>query len=168
MYRALFLLLIFCANLDIADAARIRNRKVKEAPKTCSHLNEDSYLSREDKKVLGTKRHSLIIEQSEGDETVSLIKDKGEKICQWKTKDWIDISNYKDVNDFKFYIDEYKGALYPYFKDESTDSYRMRKISLNDCVIGEVEELKQFKLPKCEKPKRSIRSRSKAKRVASK
>ncbi len=104
--------------------ARIRLRKVKEAPKTCKIMEEDDFLSRKEKKVLGTLRHSVLIEDDADEKSITLVKDKGEKICQWEIAEWSAIqqnNKLPDISAFKFYIDEYKNVIYPYVqkKDKS-------------------------------------------------
>ena len=88
--------------------SRIRLRKVKEAPRVCAFMGDDKLLSRSDKKVLSTERHSLIF-----DENIMLIKDKGEKICSWRPSEFDTIA---PLNQFSFYIDEIKEVIYPHVK----------------------------------------------------
>ena len=80
-----------------AEAGRIRNRKVKEAPKVCALMQEDVHLTRDGKMVYGTLRHSLVFENDEQMNNISLVKDKGEKICQWQSKVWNQIMKTNQV-----------------------------------------------------------------------
>lgn len=144
-----------------AEAARIRNRKVREAPRSCRLMSEDSFLSRRDKKVLGTLRHSLIIENSEDARTVTLIKDKGEKICEWKLEQWQSIeadNKLPEVTDFKFHVDEYKEILYPYVR-KADGSYFLLKVPFKTCELSDQSTKAKLELPKCEPPKKKSRKK---------
>jgi hypothetical protein len=121
-----FMLLSF----SYATAARIRNHKVKEAPKSCQLMREDASLSCDNKRVLGTLRHSLVIENSEDSKSITLVKDKGEKLCQWSLEDWSSIQKANllpELDQFKFHIDEYKEILHPYVK-KADNSYFLMSI----------------------------------------
>lgn len=141
---------------EVSWAGRIVNRKVKDSPKVCSDMKQDSFLSRAGKKVYGTERTSVIIENK-----VSVVNDLGKKICAWEIDK---LSPYGNVTDFKFYIDEYKNYIYPYVKNSEDDSVTTLKISLNSCQIEETEEDTKFSTPKCDKPviKKNKRARKKA------
>lgn len=156
-------LLLSCAHSE----ARIRMRKVKEAPKACVTMKEDNFLSRKDKKVLGTLRHSVLIENADEEPSITLVKDKGEKICQWTMDKWPSVA--KDTRlpaaqDFKFHIDEYKEVLYPYVQKEDK-SYFMMAISFKDCSLDTQLTKASLDLPKCEKPKTKSRRPSSKKKA---
>ena len=61
-----------------AEAGRIVNRRVKDAPKVCAVMQEDKFLSKEKKQVFGTLKHSVVIEDN-----ISILNDLGKKECQW-------------------------------------------------------------------------------------
>lgn len=165
------LLIIVGILLSFAHSeARIRMRKVKEAPKTCVTMKEDSFLSRKDKKVLGTLRHSILIENSNEQPSITLVKDKGEKICQWTMDKWSSIEKNNRLpatEDFKFHIDEYKEILYPYVQKEDK-SYFMMAISFKDCSLDTQITKASLDLPKCESPKKSRKPSSTKKKSRSK
>lgn len=135
-----------------AEAGRIRLRKVPIAPKVCANMDEDKFLSRGGKRIYGTLRNSVIIEQD-----ISLVDDLGKKICQWPANRWQALG---DLSKYNFYIDEQRNALYPYMKAEN--QYQFVKISLDDCSLSEVQTTDKLELPKCE-AKKKARSRSKRK-----
>jgi hypothetical protein len=146
--------------------ARIRMRKVKEAPKVCKVMQEDVYLSRDGKKVFGTLRHSLVLENSEENNNVSLVKDKGEKICQWPNSDWNQVlkdNGVENLINFKYHIDEYKEVLYPYAQ-KADGSYFVWSIPFKDCSLADQKTLAKLELPKCETPKKKSRKRSSKKK----
>lgn len=134
-----------------AEAGRIRLRKVPVAPKVCANMDEDKLLSRGNKRIFGTLRSSVIIEQD-----ISLVDDLGKKICHWPSNRWQALG---DLSKYNFYIDEQRNALYPYVKAEN--QYQFVKISLDDCALGEVQTTDKLELPKCEIKKKT---RSKFKR----
>lgn len=137
-----------------AEAARIRMRKVKDAPKVCSVMDEDKLLSRNSKRIFGTLRNSIILEND-----ISVVDDLGKKICQWPTDKWHPLG---DLNKYSFYIDEQRNALYPYMK--GNNQYQFMKISLDDCELGEIQTADKLELPKCESKKsKKVRSKSKRK-----
>ncbi len=142
--------LVIASSIGLVAEARIRTRKVTEAPKVCDFMPEDKLLSRPNKRVFSTLRHSVVIE-----ETVTLVKDKGEKICEWTLDEW-NIS--APVKDFQFYIDEYKDILYAYAKKSDGFTFTM-KISLNDCRLNEKDNKEKFEKPACEKPKKVSRKK---------
>jgi len=158
LHYLLFITFLFIFGLDQAQAGRIRLRKVKDAPKTCSVMDEDHYLTRTNKRIFGTLRNSVILEDD-----VSVVNDLGQKVCQWSYEK---LNSLGDLNKYKFYIDEYKNKLIPFSKDKNQVRYSM--IDLNDCEVGEVQTADNFDLPKCEskskKNKKSVRRR----KVASK
>lgn len=135
-----------------SEAGRIRMRKVKDAPKVCSHMEEDKLLSRGNKRIFGTLRNSVIIEQD-----VALVDDLGKKVCLWPSNKFQVLG---DLTKYSFYIDEQRNALYPYMKSDA--NYQVIKISLDDCSIGEIQTTDKLELPKCESKKKS-RGRSKRK-----
>lgn len=151
--RLILSLLIVISFTFAAEAGRIRMRKVKDAPKVCSHMDEDKLLSRGNKRIFGTLRNSVILEND-----ISVVNDLGKKICHWPSDKWQALG---DVNKYAFYIDEQRNALYPYMKAEN--QYQFLKISLDDCELGEIQTTDKLELPKCEKKKKSSRSKSKRK-----
>ncbi|MBC7419293.1 MAG: hypothetical protein H7328_01075 [Bdellovibrio sp.] len=143
----------------VAADARIRLRKVTEAPKVCDYMAEDKLLSRADKKVYSTERHSIVIE-----DTIALVKDKGEKICEWPLDEWA-IS--APVTSFKFYIDEYKEILYPFAKKDDGFVFTM-KVAIANCQFSDKTNLEKFEKPVCEKPKKVSRKKKSKKAKAAK
>ena len=131
--------------LGFQAEGRIRLRKVKEAPRVCQAMKEDKLLSRNDKKVLSTERHSLIFE-----ETVSLVRDKGEKICSWRVSE---LESLGALDQFHFFIDEYKEILYSYVKNLD-ESYLIITTPFATCSLETKVTLPQFEPPKCEPPKK--------------
>ena len=153
------LMTVLC--LDFAEA-RIRMRKVKEAPRVCKVMQEDLFLSRDGKKVLGTLRHSLVFENSAENSNVSLVKDKGEKICQWSFEEWNQVlknNHVENLINIKYHIDEFKEILYPYAK-KADGSYFIWSISFKDCSLADQKTLAKLELPKCEAPKKKNRKRT--------
>ncbi len=149
---AICVLLFVCS---FSAEARIRLRKVKEAPKTCQTLKEDQLLSRPEKKVLSTERHSLIFEDS-----ISLLRDKGEKICNWRMSEFDSLA---PVNQFQFFIDEYKEVLYSYVKN-ADQSYFIMTIPFATCSLETKVTLPEFQPPKCEIPKKKASSKKRKKK----
>ncbi len=151
---------------SVAADSRIRNRKVKEAKKVCKLMEEDLFLSRESKKVFGTERHSLVFEDSDSESTISVIKDKGEKICQWSVAEWtktLKKNQIESTSDFKFHIDEHRDILVPHMKKKD-GGYFYWNISLKDCELNNYYFSQKMDLPKCQTPKkRSKKSKKKNK-----
>jgi hypothetical protein len=145
------LLFVFAFNAE----ARIRLRKVKEAPKTCQTLKEDPLLSRPDKKVLSTERHSLIFEDG-----INLVRDKGEKICSWRLSEF---DSFAPMEQFQFFIDEYKEILYSYVKN-ADQSYFIMTIPFATCSLDTKVTLPEFQPPKCEKPKKKSSAKKRKKK----
>ena len=56
--------------------ARIRLRKVKDPPRTCSVMKKDELLSRPSKPIWSTERHSVVISDE-----ITLLNDLGVKVC---------------------------------------------------------------------------------------
>lgn len=169
MKKILVLFLLGSLSVDVAKAARIRNNKVKEAPKTCALMQKDEDLSRKNKLVLGTLRHSIIIEDSDESKSMTLVRDKGEKICQWSLEQMKSIqesNKLPDLKEFKFHIDEYKEILYPYVKKED-GSYFMMTIDFKTCSLDTQVTKEKLDLPKCEIPKKKVKSKSKKKKSKS-
>ena len=127
-------------------------------------MAEDSMLSRDGKKVMGTLRHSLLIESdseedTESVRTISLVKDKGEKICHWTFAQWNEIlqnNNIDNPTKFSFYVDEYKEVLYPYVKKED-NSFFVMSIPFNSCEFSSQSTRESLDLPKCEIPRKKLR-----------
>jgi hypothetical protein len=124
-------------------------------------MQEDQKLSRKNKRVMGTLRNSLLIEDDSTGQTVTLVKDKGEKICQWSLAKWLEIqkqNNLPELTSFKFYIDEYKDVMYPYVQKDDK-SYFVMRIPTDTCDISEQKTVAKLDLPKCVSPKKSKQSR---------
>lgn len=130
--------------------ARIRMRKVKDAPKTCAYMKEDELLSREDKTIWATERNSVVI----ADE-VTLVNDLGQKFCQW---DKASFASFGDISNFRFYIDEFKEFVYPYL-DKKNGEYVVFKIPFKTCSLENLKTVAQLEFPKCEKPKKNSKKR---------
>ena len=162
--KFIFAFLLSMTLCQFSDA-RIRNRKVKEAPKSCKIMEEDSFLSRKDKIVLGTLRHSVLIENDENEKSITLVKDKGEKICQWNMDQWSTIqadNKLPDLKLFKFYIDEYKNVIYPYVQ-KPDKSYFVMSVPIQTCDLSQHITKLKLELPKCELPgkaRKKFRKRS--------
>ncbi len=155
-----YLTLFCCLFLsNYSEAGRIRLRKVKDAPKTCTVMKEDPTLSRADKKVLGTEKNSLII-----DEQITLVGDLGQKQCIWPAEKFIQFGELKKIN---FYIDEYKNILVAYQKNETingVNSVQQIQINADNCQFDELKTLTQVNLPKCEVP-RKFKKTKKTKKI---
>ncbi|MFZ3229214.1 MAG: hypothetical protein WA160_03330 [Pseudobdellovibrio sp.] len=124
--------------------ARIRLRKVKDAPRTCVVMKEDDLLSRDDKLVWATERNSIVI-----DDELTLVNDLGQKICQWNKSAF---TAFGDVASFRFYIDEYKDIIYPYI-DKKELGVLIFKVPFRTCALDDQKTLITLELPKCDKPK---------------
>ena len=155
---ALIIVTLFFSSLfNSAAEARIRLRKVKDAPKTCVVMKEDPLLSRKDKFVWGTERNSVVI----GDSEITIVNDLGNKVCEWAKSDF---SSLGTVEDFKFYIDEYKDVIYP-FLDKKELGVLMLKVPMKTCSLTEQKTMAALELPKCEKPASSKKSKKKSKKI---
>ncbi len=157
--------LILVGSIQV-EAARIRNRKVKEAPKVCAVMQEDVHLTRGPKKVYGTLRHSLVFENDDQMNNISLVKDKGEKICQWQSTVWNQILKNNQVENqmsWKYYVDEYKEILYPYVQ-KADKSYFVMTVPFSTCSLEQQVTRESLDLPICEIPKKAKKkSRAKTK-----
>ncbi len=153
---ALFTMLSVCIFISFeAEAGRIRLRKVKEAPKTCTTMSEDHYLSKPSKKIFGTLRNSLVLEDS-----VLIVDDLGKKVCQWSYDKWL---GFGDLTQYQFFINEQKNELIPYAKVD--EGYLVAKVNLESCELGDIESVDQLSLPRCEMSKASkFRKKSKKNR----
>ena len=142
----------FANSVHLVSSAesRIRLRKVKDSVKTCSYMKEDTLLSRPEKPVWSTERHSIIL----GDE-ISLVNDLGQTVCTWPRSVFNPIS---DLTNFRFYIDEYKEIIYPYV-DNKESGFVEIKASFKNCTFDEQVKLASLEFPKCEKDKSKGRSR---------
>ena len=148
----LVLSLVFISGLvEKAEAGRIRLRKVKEAPKTCSTMAEDQYLSKPDKRILGTLKNSLIFEDD-----ITVVDDLGKKVCQWSYDNW---TSYGDLSQFQFFINEQKNELIPFQKNEN--GYLVSKIDLSNCEMNDLKVVQELQLPKCESSKKRTKLRTK-------
>lgn len=166
--KILFILILGLGLFHFSEA-KIRLRKVKEAPKTCKVMEEDNFLSRSDKKVLGTLRHSVLIENDENEKTITLVKDKGEKICQWDFSQWSAIqaeNKLPGLNSFKFYIDEYKNIIYPYVQKQDK-SFFVMSIPIQTCDLSNQITRLNLDLPKCVIPSKTRKRSSRKRSVAS-
>lgn len=105
-------------------------------------MKEDNFLSRGGKRIFGTLRNSVIINQE-----ISVVDDLGKKICTWPLEK---LSQYAEPGTFDFYIDEYKNRLYPHFKKEN--GFFVVAVNLEDCSLAETSYLEKLNFPKCEKP----------------
>lgn len=132
---------------EFSEAGRIRLRKVKESPKVCAHMVEDNYLSRKNRKVYGTLRNSLIIEDQ-----VLVVDDLGQKICQWPSEKWATMG---DLTKYKFYIDEKRNKIYSYLKNAEANQYQVAEVDINNCQLGSLQTVSDLDLPRCEKTKKS-------------
>ncbi|MGZ3691064.1 MAG: hypothetical protein ACXVAX_06160 [Pseudobdellovibrio sp.] len=165
MIKIVFVLTGILLSFDVAHAGRIRNRKVKEAPKSCKLMQEDPMLSRDGKTVFGTLRHSLIFEKNEMEDSVSLVKDKGEKICEWSGDKWNQVlknNGVENIIGFKYHVDEFKEVLYPYVR-KADGSYFMVSIPFSSCSLDNQVTREKLELPKCETAKKSKKKKSKKK-----
>lgn len=131
--------------------ARIRLRKVKDAPKTCSIMKEDHLLSRPDKPVWSTEKHSVVVADD-----ISLVNDLGQTVCTWARTDF---NLLGDITKFRFYIDEYKEVIYPYM-DKDT-GFLVVKAPFKSCSLSEKINTANLEFPKCEKPKGHSRKKKK-------
>ncbi len=154
--QIIFGVIFFLAGLfPVSSEARIRLRKVKEAPRTCKYMTEDPLLSRSDKKVLSTERHSLVFEDS-----IDLVRDKGEKICQWRPSE---LNTLGPIENFKFYIDEYKETLFAILKNPD-ESNMIIKVPLANCSLeNTVTQKESFMPPQCQSGKKSSSRKRKKK-----
>lgn len=135
--------------MSLGTEARIVNRKVKESPRTCGEMKEDNYLSRDNKRIFGTLRNSVVINHE-----ISVVDDLGRKICAWPLEK---LSQYAEPGTFDFYIDEYRNRLYPHFKKEN--GFFVVAVNLDDCSLAETSYTEKLDFPKCEKPKKKSRKR---------
>ena len=90
--------------------ARIRLRKVKDPPRTCSVMKKDELLSRPSKPIWSTERHSVVISDE-----ITLLNDLGVKVCSWNKNLF---GKTADLSQFRFYVDEYKEFIYPYLDEK--------------------------------------------------
>lgn len=139
--------------LSASNAGRIRLRKVKEAPKTCVVMKEDGLLSRKDKLVWSTERNSVVVDDSE----ITIVNDLGQKICEWNKSTFAALGK---VDDFRFYIDEYKDVIYPYLEKKDVGVV-MIKVPMQTCSLNDQRTLAALEIPKCDKPKKSSKRNSK-------
>lgn len=156
--KNIFILALILLAINESAFSRIVNRKVKEAPKVCAMMNQDQLLSKDQKQVFGTLKHSVVIEDN-----VSVLNDLGKKECQW---DFQKLNIYGNIAKFNYYIDEYKNYIYPHLKGLD-NKYTILKISLTTCEIEESVVSDTLQFPKCEKPK-SKKSKSSKKRGVAK
>jgi hypothetical protein len=150
------ILIAFAIGLSsISAQARIRLRKVKEAPRVCQLMVEDKLLSRPEKKVLSTEKHSLIFEDG-----ITLVRDKGEKVCNWRVSEFESLGA---LDQFNFFIDEYREVLYSYVKNPEA-SVLIIATPFATCSLESKVTLPEFQQPKCDKPKKTSKSKKKSKK----
>ncbi len=155
--RVLFVFFIISISFS-AEAGRIRLRKVKDAPRSCGIMKEESSLTRTNKKILGTEKNSVVI-----DDTVSVVGDLGNKLCEWPKEKFSEIG--EDAKKMSFYIDEFKNILVVYQKNEKQKitqrSIQQVQINLDNCQFDQLRTLSEVSLPKCDPPKKAKKSRKK-------
>ncbi len=155
--QLIILILIFISS--IYSDARIRLRKVKEAPRVCQVMKEDQYLSRPEKKILGTEKNSLIF-----DGAVTLIGDLGHKQCEWPLDKFAVFQEPRTAN---YYIDEFKNVLIAYKKVqvESSNQKIVQQLQINveNCQISDLSTLSEPVLPKCDPPKKGKKKKKSTK-----
>lgn len=122
-------------------------RKVKDAPRTCTTMKEDKFLSRPGKKIYGTLRNSVVVEKD-----VSVVGDLGQKICKFPFEKF---NRAAPIEHFSYYIDEYKNVLIPYA--EKSPGFVQYKVNLSNCEVEEEATLTSPRLPKCEAPAKKKR-----------
>lgn len=153
------MLFLFVVLLSVDQAqARIRLRKVKDPPRTCTVMKQDDLLSRPIKPIWSTERHSVVISDD-----VTLLNDLGVKVCSWNKNLF---GKNADLSKFRFYVDEYKEYIYPYIetKDNGTTLY---KVAFKDCSMANKVTLGKLELPVCEKPRKiSKKQKQKSKSTA--
>lgn len=155
--QLIILILIFISS-NYTDA-RIRLRKVKDAPRVCQVMKEDQYLSRPDKKILGTEKNSLIF-----DGAVMLIGDLGHKQCEWPLEKFAVFQEPRAAN---YYIDEFKNILIAFKKVqvESSNQKIVQQLQINveNCQISDLSTLSEPSLPKCDPPKKGKKKKKSTK-----
>lgn len=146
-------------------------RKVKDEPKTCSVMNLDSNLSRKNKKIFGTLKNSVVIEDS-----ISVVGDLGKKTCSWGKEEFFQklnlnsttLANANNKAEWQFYIDEYKNVLVPSVKID--DSVFQATVHLDNCAFDDVKTVEKPTYPECKRPtskkKSSKKKTTKAKKTA--
>lgn len=153
------LILIFISSFS--TEARIRLRKVKDAPRVCQVMKEDQYLSRPEKKILGTEKNSLVFDAS-----ITLIGDLGNKQCEWPMEKF---SVFEEPKTAYFYIDEFKNILVAYKKMPSKGSgdkiVHQLQINVDNCQISELITLTEPSIPKCDPPKKGKKKKRSVKRT---
>lgn len=154
MMRVLFVFFIISISFS-AEAGRIRLRKVKDAPRSCAVMKEESSLSRADKKILGTEKNSVVI-----DDTVSVVGDLGNKLCEWPKEKFSEIG--EDAKKMSFYIDEFKNILVVYQKSKT--GLQQVQINLDNCQFDQLRTLSEVSLPKCDPPKKAKKIHKKKKK----
>lgn len=155
--QLIILILIFITS--IYSDARIRLRKVKDAPRVCQVMKEDQFLSRPEKKILGTEKNSLIF-----DGAVTLIGDLGQKQCEWPLEKFAVFQEPRNAN---YYIDEFKNILVAYKKVQVESSsqkiVQQLQINVENCQISNLSTLSEPSLPKCDPPKKGKRKKKSTK-----
>src|SRR3989344_749947 len=152
LHLSLVILIISATLLASESEARIRMRKIKDTPKTCTVMKEDPLLSRPAKPVWSTERHSVVISNQ-----VTLVNDLGVKVCSWNKDLFTEVA---DVNTFRFYIDEYKEVIYPHV-DQKERGFVMFQAEFKDCVLGKKPTTVRAEFPVCKKPKKKKKTSKK-------
>lgn len=147
----MFLLFFILLTIDPVQA-RIRLRKVKDPPRTCTVMKEDELLSRPVKPIWSTERHSVVIGND-----VTLLNDLGVKVCSWNKNLF---GKNADLSKFRFYIDEYKEYVYPFIETKDNGS-TLYKVAFKDCSMADKVTLSKLEFPDCEKPKKLSKKRKK-------
>jgi len=162
-----FIFIFLILNLiAVSSQAKIRLRKVKEAPKTCGIMKEELFLSRPEKKIFGTEKNSIVINHQ-----ISLIGDLGQKQCVWSAEQFLILGDLKKIS---FYIDEYKNLLFAYAKSVSINQKSVEQkinsnqkfiqqvqINIDRCQFDEMKTLTAVHFPKCDPPKKHKKIRRK-------
>lgn len=152
---ALFLILISCLNSE----ARIRLRKVKDAPRVCQIMKEEPFLSRPEKKILGTEKNSLVFDTS-----ITLIGDLGQKQCEWPIETF---SIFEEPKSAQYYIDEFKNILVAFKKmpapQAGSNIVQQLQINVDSCQISEASTLTDPSFPKCDPPKKGKKKKKSTK-----
>ena len=147
------ILALFLSSFSLPAHSRIRLRKVKDAPKTCAMMKEDSLLSRPEKSVWSTERHSVVVADD-----ISLVNDLGQTVCTWPRSLFNPLG---DITNFRFYIDEYKEIVYPYIQNQQA-GFLVIKTPFQSCSLDERTKISSLEFPKCEKPKGRSRKKKKS------
>ena len=159
-------MLFFICSFASLGEAKIRLRKVKDEPKTCTKMKVDEFLSRPEKKIFGTLKNSVVIEDD-----IVVVGDLGKKLCSWSLDQFsekLNINSPSQSNEnpdhswtgqVQFYIDEYKNVLVPFIKKDQ--GYKQAIISLSTCDFEKTSYTEEPQFPKCDPPKKSSKKKKK-------